>query len=45
MSSVRRKLADTEYMDGMSIADINEAARQAEYTSLFPDLGFTSNGC
>ena len=40
MSSVRRKLADTEYMDGMSIADINEAARQAEYTSLFPDLGF-----
>ena len=41
MSSVRRKLADTEYMDGMSIADINEAARQAEYTSLFPDLGFT----
>ena len=41
MSSVRRKLADTEYMDGMSIAEINEAARQAEYTSLFPDLGFT----
>jgi hypothetical protein len=40
MSSARRKLADTEYMDGMSIADINEAARQAEYTSLFPDLGF-----
>lgn len=40
MSSVRKKLADTEYMDGMSIADINEAARQAEYTSLFPDLGF-----
>ena len=40
MSSVRRKLADTEYMDGMSIAEINEAARQAEYTSLFPDLGF-----
>ena len=23
----------------MSIADINEAARQAEYTSLFPDIG------
>ncbi len=40
MSSARRKLADTEYMDGMSIAEINEAARQAEYTSLFPDLGF-----
>lgn len=40
MALARKKLADTEYMDGMSIAEINEAARQAEYTSLFPDLGF-----
>ena len=41
MALTRKKLADTEYMEGMSIADINEAARQEEYKSLFPDLGFT----
>ena len=41
MALTRKKLADTEYMDGMSIADINEAARQEEFKSLFPDLGFT----
>lgn len=41
MSVARKRLQDTEYVEGMSIADINEAARQAEYTSLFPDLGFT----
>ena len=41
MAMARKRLQDTEYVDGMSIADINEAARQAEYTSLFPDLGFT----
>jgi len=41
MALARKKLDDTEYMDGMSIADINEAARQEEYKSLFPDLGFT----
>jgi hypothetical protein len=41
MALTRKKLADTDYMDGMSIAEINEAARQSEYTSLFPDLGFT----
>ena len=41
MALTRKKLEDTDYMDGMSIAEINEAARQAEYTSLFPDLGFT----
>ena len=41
MSAAKRRLQDTEYVDGMSIADINEAARQAEYRSLFPDLGFT----
>ena len=40
MALTRKKLADTEYMDGMSIADINEAARQEEFKSLFPDLGF-----
>ena len=41
MAVARRRLQDTEYVEGMSIADINEAARQAEYRSLFPDLGFT----
>ena len=41
MALARKKLDDTEYMDGMSIADINEAARQEEFKSLFPDLGFT----
>ncbi len=40
MAMARKRLQDTEYVEGMSIADINEAARQAEYTSLFPDLGF-----
>ncbi len=40
MALTRKKLEDTDYMEGMSIAEINEAARQAEYTSLFPDLGF-----
>lgn len=41
MNLAKQRLQDTEYVEGMSIADINEAARQAEYTSLFPDMGFT----
>ena len=41
MNLAKQRLQDTEYVEGMSIADINEAARQAEYTSLFPDIGFT----
>ena len=38
---VKKELAETEYMDGMSIAEINAAARQADYHSLIPDLGMT----
>ena len=41
MAMAERRLQDTEYVEGMSIADINEAARQAEYESQFKDLGFT----
>ena len=41
MANVKQRLQDTEYVEGMSIADINEAVRQAEYTSLFPDIGFS----
>lgn len=33
---VKQQLAETDYMDGMSIADINEMARQSEYQSLIP---------
>lgn len=38
---VKRELADTEYMGGMSIADINEMANQAEYRSLMPEATMT----
>ena len=41
MAVARNKLRTDKYMGDLSIADINEAARQAEYTSLFPDLGMT----
>ena len=41
MAMAERRLQDTEYVEGMSIADINEAARQSEYESQFKDLGFT----
>ena len=41
MNLAKQRLQDQDYVEGMSIADINEAARQAEYTSLFPDMGFT----
>ncbi len=41
MANAKQRLQDTEYVEGMSIADINEAVRQAEYTSLFPDIGFS----
>ena len=41
MAMAEKRLQDTEYVEGMSIADINEAARQAEYESQFKDLGFT----
>ena len=38
---VKRELAETEYMGGMSIADINEMANQAEYRSLMPEATMT----
>lgn len=38
---VQQELANTEYMSGMSIADINEMARQAEYKSLMPNATMT----
>ena len=41
MAMAEKRLQDTEYVEGMSIADINEAARQSEYESQFKDLGFT----
>ena len=41
MAVARNKLRRDKYMGDLSIADINEAARQAEYTSLFPNLGMT----
>ena len=38
---VKKELAETEYMGGMSIADINEMANQAEYRSLMPEATMT----
>lgn len=38
---VKQELANTEYMSGMSVADINEMARQSEYTSLIPGATMT----
>ena len=37
----KAQLAETEFADGMSIADINAAARQAEYQSLIPGATMT----
>lgn len=37
MGSAERQLDRQEYAGGMSVADINAAARQAEYQSLFPE--------
>ena len=39
MNQAKKNLQDTEYMGGMSVADINELAAQQEYNSLFNDLG------
>jgi len=39
MSQAKKKLQDTKYIGGMSIADVNELAAQADYDSLFPNLG------
>lgn len=38
---VKRELSETAYMDGMSIAEINEMAQQSEYTSLMPEATMT----
>ena len=38
---VKQELAETEYMGGLSIAEINELARQQEYTSLIPGSTMT----
>lgn len=38
---VKKELAETEYMDGMTIAEINAAARQADYQSLIPGATMT----
>ena len=38
---VKRELSETDYMGGMSIADINEMANQAEYRSLMPEATMT----
>ena len=38
---VKQELADTEYMGGMSVSDINEIAAQAEYRSLIPSATMT----
>ena len=38
---VDRRLAEQQYMDGMSIADINAAAYQTDYKSLMPTASMT----
>jgi len=38
---VKKELRETEYSQGLSIADINEMANQAEYRSLMPDATMT----
>ena len=38
---VKQQLRETEYMDGMSVADINEIARQTDYQSLIPSATMT----
>lgn len=38
---VKQQLRETEYMDGMSVADINAIARQTDYQSLIPSATMT----
>lgn len=40
-AKVRNKMRQEQYAGGMTIAQINEAAAQADYDSLFPNLGMT----
>ena len=39
MSQAKQRMQDRQYMSGLSIADVNELAEQADYDSLFPNLG------
>ena len=39
MSQAKKNLQDRTFMGKMSVADVNELARQGEYNSLFPNLG------
>jgi hypothetical protein len=39
MGQAKQRLGDTTFMGNMSITDVNELASQAEYNSLFPNLG------
>jgi len=39
MSQAKQRLGDTNYIGNMSITDVNELAAQADYDSLFPNLG------
>lgn len=38
---VKRELSETEYMGGLSVADINEMAAQVDYKSLMPEATMT----
>lgn len=40
-ANVKRQLAKTDYAGGMSIADINAAAKNSEYMSMFPEATMT----
>lgn len=41
MKKARNRLRQEQYMGDLSIADINDLAAQAEYTSVFPELGMS----
>ena len=41
MKKARNRLSQEKYMGDLSIADINDLAAQAEYTSVFPELGMS----
>ena len=41
MKKARNRLRQEQYMGDFSISDINDLAAQAEYTSIFPELGMS----
>ena len=41
MKKARNRLRQEQYVGDLSIADINDLAAQAEYTSVFPELGMS----